>query len=70
MLPDGETAATQMLQDAQLDVPMVASFPLQQFHISATPTVILVDRNGKVEKTWVGEQQAAGQKAILDAIRN
>ena len=70
LLPDAETAATHMLQDAQLDVPVVASVPLEQFHISATPTVILVDRNGRVEKTWVGEQQPTGQKAILDAIRN
>jgi hypothetical protein len=70
VLPDGEAAATHMLQDAQVDVQVFASFPLQQFHISSTPTVILADRNGRVEKTWVGEQQAAGQKAILDAIRN
>ena len=70
VLPDGEIDATHMLQDAQLDVPVVASFPLQQLHISATPTVVLVDRNGRVEHAWVGEQQAAGRKAILAAIRN
>jgi thioredoxin-related protein len=70
VLPDGGTDAAHLLQDAQLDVPIIASFPLQQIHISATPTVILVDRNGKVEKTWVGEQPVDGQKAILSAIRN
>jgi hypothetical protein len=70
VLPDDKTTATQMLHDAQLDVPVAAPFPLQQLHVSATPTVILVDRNGRVQKTWVGEQQADGKKAILDAMRN
>jgi len=70
VVPDGEMDATRLLHDAQLDVPMVASFQLQRLHVSSTPTLVLVDGNGSVEKVWVGEQDAAGQQAILDAIRN
>jgi hypothetical protein len=70
VLPDGEVDATRLLQDAQLDMPVVAPFQLQRLHISGTPTVVLVDGNGRVENVWVGEQDAAGQQAILDAIRN
>lgn len=69
VLPDAEMDATRVLHDAKLDVPMVASFQLQQLHVSGTPTLILVDGSGTVEKVWVGEQDAAGQQAIRDAIR-
>ncbi len=69
VLPDTEMDATRLLHDAQLDVPTVAPFQLAQLHISGTPTVILVDGKGRVEKVWVGEQDAAGQQAIRDAIR-
>jgi hypothetical protein len=69
VLPDPEMDATRLLHDAQLDLPIVTSFQLQRLHVSATPTLILVDGNGTVEKTWVGKQDAAGQQAILDAIR-
>jgi len=69
VLPDGEMDATRLLHDAQLDVPMVAPFQLHRLHVSGTPTLILVDGNGMVEKVWVGEQDAAGQQAIFEAIR-
>jgi hypothetical protein len=69
VLPDAELDATRVLHDGQLNVPMVASFPLQRLHVSGTPTLILVDGSGRVEKAWVGEQDAAGEKAILDSIR-
>lgn len=69
VLPDREMDGTRLLHEAQLDVPMVASFQLQRLHVSGTPTLILVDGNGRVEKVWVGEQDAAGQQAIRDAIR-
>ncbi len=69
VLPDGEMDATHLMRDAQLDVPMVAFFPLGRLHVSGTPTLILVDGKGSVEKAWVGEQDATGQKAVFDAIR-
>lgn len=69
VLPDGEPDAARLLRDSQLDVPMVASFQLQRLHVSGTPTLILVEGSGRVEKVWVGEQDAAGQRAIFDAIR-
>jgi hypothetical protein len=69
VLPDGEMDATRVLHDGQLDVPMVASFPLQGIQVSGTPTLILTDGNGRVEKAWVGEQDGAGEQAIRDALR-
>lgn len=68
VLPDPEMDATRFVHDAQLDVPMIAPFQLQRLHVSGTPTLILVDGNGTVEKVWVGEQDAAGQQEIRDAI--
>lgn len=70
VLPDEEIAAIRLLQQANLNTPVVASYPLSQLNVSGTPTVILVNHDGRVERSWVGEQQAEGQKAILDAIRN
>jgi len=69
VLPDTVIDATRVVQDAQLDVPMVAPFQLQRLHVSGTPTVILVDGKGMVEKVWVGEQDAAGQQGIRTAIQ-
>jgi hypothetical protein len=69
VLPDEESEAARLLRDAQLDIPMVASFPLEQLRVSRTPALILAGGNGRVEKVWLGEQDVAGQKEILQAIR-
>lgn len=35
--------------------------------ITGTPTVLLVDRNGEVQEAWIGQQQAPGEDAVIEA---
>jgi hypothetical protein len=32
----------------------LADVPLERVHVNATPTLIFVDNNGRVERSWVG----------------
>jgi hypothetical protein len=36
--------------------------------ISGTPTLVQVSPVGKVKQVWFGQQNAAGERQILDAI--
>ena len=40
------------------------SSPLDSMGVRGTPTLLLVDRNGKVVKAWVGKLDDTGQKQV------
>src|ERR1700679_3452326 len=42
----------------------VVSASLDDVHVEATPTLLLVDAHGRVEKAWVGQLDDSGQKQV------
>jgi hypothetical protein len=51
-------------------VPPMTAFAVRpdQFKISGTPTVLLVDSQGRVQSTWLGRLPKAEEDAILAAV--
>lgn len=71
VLPDSATDALDLLSTQKLSMPFISGANLPTLlSVSGTPTLILVDRNGKVEKTWVGQLNSAGEESVLAATEN
>jgi hypothetical protein len=45
-----------------------AQAPLDHVEVSGTPTLILVDRLGVVQRSWVGKQPAQGEAEVINTL--
>lgn len=45
-----------------------AQAPLDHLEVSGTPTLILVDRLGVVQRSWAGKQPAQGEAEVINAV--
>ena len=54
VFPDTADTVKDILQSEGLRVQALAGVPLEGLKISGTPTLLLVDKNGKVMNAWVG----------------
>lgn len=70
VLPDTAADTHEVLGAQDLPVPSISGFDLLRLSVSGTPTLILVDENGKVEKTWVGQLDSQGEQSVLKAIES
>jgi len=53
VLPNGPEAVQQLLKDDGLAIRAVPAVPLERLGIVGFPTLLLVDREGRVERSWV-----------------
>jgi hypothetical protein len=68
VFPDDPAAVRQLLETHQLAVEAFPAIELSHVKVDGTPTLILVDRQGRVSKVWIGELEAAGQADVVTAI--
>jgi len=68
VFPDDPAAVRQLLETQRLAVEAFPGVELTQLKVEGTPTLILIDRQGRVSKVWVGELEAAGQADVVTAI--
>lgn len=68
IFPETESEVKQYLKQKQLEIATVASINFKSFNIAGTPTMILVDNNGKVRDFWVGRLSKDGEQQIIRAI--
>jgi len=67
VFPDAADAVKEVVQTEGLKVPALAEVPLEQLKASGTPTLLLVDRNGKVLKAWIGMLSPREELEVLAA---
>jgi thioredoxin-related protein len=71
VLPNDDWEATHYLRQEGLErLPHVSNVKLGQFKISALPTLILVDRLGRVVESWSGQLDEARENQVLESINN
>lgn len=68
--PEPMDTLTTFVRRQRLEVDGVVSVARGQLKVWGTPTLIVTDRKGAVERVWVGEQGQAGQAAIVAMLRN
>jgi hypothetical protein len=68
VMPDPEAAASAQLQARGVDVEGTFHQPLQSLYVSATPTLLLVNAEGKVERAWVGQLTPQQESEVVSAV--
>ncbi len=68
VFPDGPAVVRQVVETQQLTIEVVPGIQLGQVKVQGTPTLMLVDEQGRVSKVWVGELPAAGEAEVIAAI--
>jgi hypothetical protein len=69
IFPDRTEDVAEILRTQNLPIPGIPETNISSLKVSGTPTLILVDQNGTVEKAWVGKQGYSGENSILTALR-
>jgi hypothetical protein len=69
VFPDTTQDAYEVLSTQSLPIPCIPKFSLSSLSVSGTPTLILVDQTGRVEKAWIGKLDSQGEENVLAAIQ-
>ncbi len=65
VLPQPQAEAQKFLHDAGVEANQVVTATPDALGVRGTPTVLLVDGNGKVKQAWVGRLDPKGQENLL-----
>jgi len=68
VMPDPETVASAQLQENGVDVEGAFQQPLRSLNVSATPTLLLVNADGKVLRAWVGQLTPQQESEVVSAV--
>ena len=68
ILPQKPQEADQYIYGAGLQGVAVVSGDLKNIGVYATPTLLLVDRSGRVKQAWVGELDDDGQRQLVASL--
>lgn len=68
IFPQQQGEAESFIKASEIRTDSVLSMPLQTLGTSATPTLLLVNHAGKVEKLWIGVLSPAQQKDLLGEL--
>jgi thioredoxin-related protein len=69
IFPQSKDEASSFLLQKDIHPAAVISSPLSKYDISGTPTLLLVNASGKVERAWVGSLDSGKQAEVLQQIR-
>jgi peroxiredoxin len=70
VFPPAETASDQFLASRSVRVDGVASETLGALGVRGTPTVLVVDAKGKIERAWVGALNDAQKQELLQTVQS
>jgi hypothetical protein len=69
VMPDSRETGSQFLAANNIGVDGMYSLPLSDIKVSGTPTLLLLDNQGRIEKAWVGQLPAAQENAVLATLQ-
>jgi hypothetical protein len=68
VLPNGPEAVQQLMRDDGLTIRSIPAVPLEKLGIFGFPTLLLVDREGRVERSWVGLLTPRQELEVLSVV--
>ncbi len=69
VFPDRTKEVDDFLHAQNFSILGISQINVSSLKVSGTPTLILVDQNGRVEKTWVGKLDSAGEGSVIAVLR-
>jgi hypothetical protein len=70
VIPGDKTKVARYLSEQGVIVDDIINLSLAEIKVSATPTLLLVDRSGKVSDVWVGRLDARKENEVTQRILN
>ena len=64
-VPGAKNETAKYLKDLGVIVDDIVNVSLSDIHVSATPTLFLVDRSGQVTNVWVGKLDASKENEVI-----
>jgi hypothetical protein len=68
VLPQSQQESATFLKAAQVDVTQIATAQPAQLGVAGTPTMLLLDPNGKVQEVWVGRLDDSRQAQVRSRL--
>lgn len=68
VFPQRQADAESFVKANEIQANKVLSMPLQAIRTSSTPTLLLVDRSGRIQKLWIGVLSPSQQKDLKDEL--
>jgi len=68
IMPDSRAAGNEALQASGVEIQGVFEEPLASIQILGTPTLLLLDASGRVEKAWVGQLSAGEETRVVATV--
>jgi thiol-disulfide isomerase/thioredoxin len=68
LFPNAPEAVHQLMKDERLALRSIPAVPLEKLGINGFPTLLLVGRDGRVERTWLGLLTPREELEVLSAI--
>jgi len=68
VLPQPQSEAEQYVHQAIAPGVQVVSSPLDSLGVTGTPTLLLVDSSGRVQKAWVGKLDGPAQQQVQSLL--
>jgi hypothetical protein len=69
VMPDSREAGAHFLAANNIGVDAIYSLPLSDVKVSGTPTLLLLDNQGRIENAWVGQLHTAQEYAVIAALQ-
>lgn len=67
VMPNDEATGSRVLSKGGLEVQAIFGQKLEALNVSGTPTVLLLNSNGRIEHTWVGQLPPQLEKEVINA---
>ena len=68
VLPSKDAESRDYLGGLGVSLSEVRQAELGAIHVQGTPTLILVDSKGTVERVWIGQLPSQGEKEMIEAV--
>jgi peroxiredoxin len=68
VLPQPLSASRTYLDGLGVSVPDILQSSLDSIEVTGTPTVLLIDAKGKIQKAWVGKVSAKREEEVMEAL--
>jgi hypothetical protein len=67
VMPDDTSTGSGLLRNADVEAQGIFGQGLDALRVPGTPTVLLLDSSGRIEREWIGELTPSGEKDVINA---
>jgi hypothetical protein len=67
VMPNDEASGSRFLSKDDVEVQGIFGQELDALNVSGTPTVLLLDSSGRIEREWIGQLSPRAEKEVMNA---